>query len=59
MTDMWPSTVSEDTPKPGGGEVSDRDTDIASDGGNAEPERWPREETVLGILLRLPATWVR
>jgi len=57
MTDMWQPTVSEDNQH--GSELPDREADTARDGGNIEPERWPQEETVLGILLRLPATWVR
>jgi hypothetical protein len=56
---MRQSTVSEDNQEPGGNELPDRDADTARDGGNSEPERWRQEETVLGILLRLPATWVR
>ena len=56
---MRQSTVSEDNQEPGGNESPDREADTARDGGNSEPERWRQEETVLGILLRLPATWVR
>jgi hypothetical protein len=59
MTDMRQPTVSEDNQEPGGNELPDREADTARDGGNIEPERWRQEETVLGILLRLPATWVR
>jgi hypothetical protein len=56
---MWKSTVSEDNPKAGAGALPDGETGIARNGSDAEPERWPPEETMLGILLRLPATWVR
>jgi hypothetical protein len=59
MTDMWQSTVSEDNPKAGAGALPDGDTGIARDRSDVEPQRWPPEETMLGILLRLPATWVR
>ena len=55
---MWQSTVSEDNPKAGAGALPDGETGIACNGSDAEPERWPLEETMLGILLRFPATWV-
>jgi hypothetical protein len=56
---MWHAIAGEGTTSSGERDADDRGTSDAPGHTSHQPDFDPREQTPLGILLRLPATWIR
>jgi hypothetical protein len=56
---MWQFTAEHDEASPSRCAEEDRGAGASAQHAAAAPSVDPREETLLGILLRLPATWIR
>jgi hypothetical protein len=56
---MWQFTTEQDEAAPAQRAEEDRGAGSSTQHTAAAPRVAPREETLLGILLRLPAPWIR